>query len=400
MAQRRHVTGRLSKYGLLVFCFLVLCVAGAIAGPKGAGSGSPNATSSNNGGQSSGGATGPAAPTTQMPTAFRSFYIVVDGSEPGFNTYATQLIARQLGDDFLVPPVAQLLPHASLPKPPLFIVAATGWTQDTLTNACLSDPDAVGGLVVKFTSFYVESNYLFYATEQQHITPTIFYVSCSGGHAYVATPPVTIYTMTSKSQTTYPVAPYAAMGSLFTYKGGTGAIQVSTNVLVLTTVVSALSGNVGYYNQGREAYSVARQIKYDASALTGYACAGRFLPPYDQPQPNATGTAPPDLLDKPVLKQLEDALANLRESQLVYFHLLPTPYPSSSPVGGAPAQQAAAPVDGTISATISGREVKIASHFQPVAVPTPAPPVPTPTPIPPLENICSALSIPSPSPHP
>jgi hypothetical protein len=302
------------------------------------------------GGGSAGGgssATGPSAPTTPVTSAFYSFYIVVDGSEPNFNTYATELIAKQLAADFV-------------PQKSVYFVAAPGWTEDTLDTACQNDPNAIGGLVVKFTSFFVESDWLVYNTESQHVTPVLFLKGCHGVTPYVATPPLHIYTIKSRNETTVPIAPIVATGALFTYPGGMNAFSVGDSALALATVATSLSGNVGYLNQGHEALTIARQISTDASAFTGFVCnygnfVGRYrsasattpltspnpgpiIPPSPEPSPTPSldpgfANAPADLRVTAVQQQLK-SFANIRGDELTNFPELYAPYPSPAPTDG------------------------------------------------------------------
>jgi hypothetical protein len=291
-------------------------------------------------------------------SAFRPFYVVVDGAEANFNTYATELIARQLGGDFT-------------PSKSVYFVAATGWTQDTLNTTCQNDPNAVGGLVVKFTSLEVEGSWLLYNTESEHVTPTMFLVGCHGPLAYVATPPINIYTMKSHAQWTVPIAPVTALGALFTYKGNTmGAVQTNLDTLVIITAASALSGNVGYLNQGREALDVAEDLKFDASAFAGYVCKGgefqgRYAVATPSPMPatnvgttassaaaavDSFANAPIDLQRASIRKRLEYVFAGLRKEQTTDFPALYGPYATPTPsVSNPPAAPGGATTQGLAS---------------------------------------------------
>jgi hypothetical protein len=256
---------------------------------------------------------------------FPAFFIVADGGEPNFQIYSTELIARDFVNALLP---KNITPRATVSKPlPFELVATAGWSEDTLNQVCQNDHvDFAGALVVKFTSFITDANWLLFNTETQHVSPSFFFAGCRdsgkpdptrppGNEVYTLvhlTPEIRIHTVKSDAQWTIPIAPVTALATLFTFKGNTNAAyQVKYGILLLTTSLGGLNGNFGVYNPGHEALSAAAEVSHDAVMLTLKVCdvqpsAGRG---YDAP---GLGDASPPL-------------------PLVGTSALPTPAPASSP---------------------------------------------------------------------
>ena len=258
---------------LLVFALLLAAYAevqatttGSAGSSSSAGGGGPNPQSN------------PAlpipAPTSTIISDFRSFYIVVDGGEPIFQVYATELIAEAVGDALL--PAPKTSPPAAPTPPPFYVVAAAGWTEDTLNAACKNDVNAMGGLIVKFVSFFVQSNWIVYTNERDHVQVQLIYVSCANQVAAHVSPAIAFHTITSAAhQFTVPIAPITGLSTLFTFHDSmstTGVFQVKWGVLLLATALGGLSGNVGYLNPGHEVLDVARRLSPIAVDFTRIVC--------------------------------------------------------------------------------------------------------------------------------
>lgn len=204
------------------------------------------------------------APTSSIISGFPAFYVVADGQEPLFQAYGTEAIAYALSQAYLV---------RSNAPPNIYFVAAIGWTEDTLSKVCQSDPNAIGGLIVKYTAFFTQGNWLAFTTESEHIQPQFILVSCANQVASHVTPAITVLTEKSPSQVTFPISYITALSTLFTFHGSTtSAYQVKYGYLVLATSLGGLSGNVGLLNPGHEAVKVAGRVANDAVKIVDYVC--------------------------------------------------------------------------------------------------------------------------------
>ncbi|MGA3037402.1 MAG: hypothetical protein ABSE64_07925 [Vulcanimicrobiaceae bacterium] len=176
----------------------------------------------------------------------------------------TERAAQYLADAFFKSGVA-----------PTYFVAVPGWTQDTLTTACANDPNVVGGLIIKYVSFYTDAFWILYNAETQHVTPSLIYVSCWRQKAVQVAPTLSIHTQKSGPQISVPMAPLTAMAVLFTFRGSTStttAYQVGYGSLALITAAGGLSGNVGVYNPGHEALGVANRVALQSVVVTNKLC--------------------------------------------------------------------------------------------------------------------------------
>ncbi len=260
----------------VLFALLALSAA-AMAGGKGNSAGGGTAGGGGGGGSSAGGsspASGPAAPqATPLLAGYKSFYVIADGAEPNFGTFASERTVEYLGLAFF----------KQADEEPVYFVAVPGWTQDTLTTACANDDNVVGGLIIKYVSFYTEAYWIAYNAETQHVTPSLIFISCYNNKPIQVAPTINIFTQKSGPQISVPLGPLTALATLFTFKGSsssTTAYQVDYGSLVFITAAGSLSGNVGVYNPGHEALGVANRVGLQATVVTQSLCG---LQPKDPP---------------------------------------------------------------------------------------------------------------------
>jgi len=284
---RRLAGGEVRPPTLALWIFAVLFALGATM-LAAADARSP--TGSSGGGSKSGGGGGASvpqsnpgfaipAPTSTVLSDFRSFYVVVDGGEPLFQTYATERIASAMSDAFLGNSNPSPSPSGEAPvvPPPYYFVAAAGWNEDTLNGACKNDPNAIGGLVVKYSGFFTQGNWLIFTTEREHIQPHFIFVSCANGVASHVSPAIAVLTERSRAQFTIPIAPVTALTALFTLKSSspspTTVYGIGYGALLLTTAIGGLSGDIGRIDPGHEALEVSERVARDAVQLTQTVCS-------------------------------------------------------------------------------------------------------------------------------
>jgi hypothetical protein len=176
---------------------------------------------------------------------------------------------------------------------PLFFVSAPGWNQDTLTGACKADPNMVGGLIIDFTTFFTEANWVVFNAETEHVTPSLIYVSCWNEIPVVVTPTINLHTQKSPAQWTVPLAPVSGIITFFapvqkvvttststTSSSGTTTstqVQGPATYGIGTTALLAAAGafqgiNVGVYNPGHEALHLAQGTSIYVAAITQALC--------------------------------------------------------------------------------------------------------------------------------
>lgn len=312
---------------------VMLCTAYASAGPKGgatpAGAG---------GGASQGGsapASGPAAPSLPITSGFRAFYVVADGTEPGFQEAVTRDIAAKLAVDYAVETDAY----------DVVFVAAPGWTQDTLSAACSQDANAIGGVIVKYVSYLTDANWLLWNAERQHVAPSVLFVSCANKVSTQVTPPIVLKTQQSNAELTIPIAPLTAVVSLFAWKNPncTGksvaasctAFTANNNILLGLTVFGGLSGNLGAYNPGDEFTKVAQLVAPDVEATTRTLCTTAM----------------------PYLAREQKFWATTSQNALNRYAFVPSLTGSNGPPAQSDANGPGMPGKTTIDATASGSSV-------------------------------------------
>src|SRR5665213_1927083 len=178
---------------LLLSCPSVAGKGGAPPAAAGGGGSSPSA--------------GPSIISMPIPSAFRTFYIVADGSDANFQTYASTLTAKYFGLAF------QHWQGSPSPLGYVYYASAPGWTQDTLTTACSKDGNVVGGLVIKFASYYTDAYWILYNAETQHVTPSFIYISCWRGIPIQAAPAIGLETQKSGPEITIPIGPITGLAT-------------------------------------------------------------------------------------------------------------------------------------------------------------------------------------------
>jgi hypothetical protein len=330
-----------------------------------------------------------------VPAAFRTFYIVADGPDANFQTYADELTAKYFGLAFSV--LQNKAPADS--RGSVYFVSAPGWNQDTLTTACSKDKNVVGGLVIKFASYYTDAYWILYNAETQHVTPSLVYISCWQGIAIMAAPTISIHTQKSGPQVTVPIGPISGLATLFGPPAASGnqpAWQVGVGTFAVATSLGAFNGNVGVYNPGHEALGVANRISLQAVVVTQAVCNfPNTVPPLPLPGPLKLDEAvtqarlqldPGSATDASMFPQLRDIQAFEASEDATFPHLDETawPWPTPQPQQQPQAQQP------SVSVLVT-------------QMPTPRPTVPTPAPSPipspyPLRAMCAALSPPTPTP--
>jgi hypothetical protein len=382
----RRTLSHCSLPGLILALSIGLS-SGAVAGPT------PNKPGAAGGGSGSGGSSptsGASVPTIPVPAAFRSFYIVADGPDANFQTYATELTAKYMGMTFSGLQAAQ-----PGPKGYVYFVSAPGWTQDTLSAACSKDGNVVGGLVIKFASFYTDGYWILFNAETQHVTPSLEYISCWHGMPFMAAPTMNIHTQKSVGQITIPVGPISGLATLFG-PSSTAAWQVGVGTFALATTLGTFNGNVGLYNPGHEALGVANQISLQTIAVTRALCGideavpatlvsrNETLAAIVERAKNSLGTdAATDAQITPTLASIGQFRSN---ENAAFPHLDQSLWPTPGPSGGPP--QASAQSMMTVYLT--------RTKPAPTASPTPSPTA-SPSPPYPLEQLCNSIA-PTPAP--
>lgn len=292
----------------------------AVAGGIGGGGCGPGSSSP---------ATGASVPQNPLVPAYRTFYVIVDGGEPNFQTFTTILTAGRLGNAFFAS-------HTG--PPPFYFVAAPGWTQDTFAAACKTDRNIVGAVIIRSATFFTDAFWIAYYAETEHATPTFLYASCWKGIGTQLAPSVTVQTLKSSPQVTVPLGPLTGLSVLFSKPGNTnGTYQVGYGALALVTALGTLNGNVGVYNPGNEAQALANDVSLEAVAITQRLCPKLVVS-------DITGPGYPGTLSSRIT-EVQDELSRQRNhsydllgsfsdanfNQLDQTAWLPTPPPSPSP---------------------------------------------------------------------
>jgi hypothetical protein len=275
---------KISMRGMALAGFIMLGLSAiAVAGPAGSSGGGGGGSIS---GPSNPG-TGPVAPASPVPAAFKSFYVVANGQDPNFQTYVSELSARVIYE------MGYMASGVRQPAPPLYVVSAPGWNEDTLTSACKADSNMIGGIVIEFTSFYTEGGWLLINTETEHVTPSIKYLACYNSNPVWVTPTIAIHTLKSAAQWTVPLGPvagaaalvfptrqvtnttsYTPLNSQYMYSTATqqNAIPGVGSLGALAIAGSLSSANLGVLNPGHEALDVAKGTAIFVGMITKALC--------------------------------------------------------------------------------------------------------------------------------
>lgn len=294
-----------------------------------------------------------AAATTTFTRNYRVFYVVTEGAG---NTAINSTVQA-----YLPLALAQTITSGWISKPPLPIhrVAALGWGAADLASSC-SDPMVAGGLLITYTSWTTDNFWVAYNAEKFYVTANMSLVSCANQTATIVyeTPlssdkaPSNLLPFHSHGRITVPIAPLAALSSLFGPKdqGGLTAVpsafyHASEGYYILVTAFSKTSGNIGGINTEKEAREVSDQIATVELPLVPTACDPTKIDRKDEVASFETLTA---------------MRTKAAKEALLRAGATPSPRPSKA---------------------------------------TPKP-MPTPTPEPPLATLCKALGNPVASPSP
>jgi hypothetical protein len=81
-----------------------------------------------------------------------------------------------------------------------------GWTQANLADTSKSDPNAIGGVVMKFSAHLTEAKWFVFNGETERLTPFLVFISCANMIPTQVAPNVNLRTNKSLAYT-IPIAP-------------------------------------------------------------------------------------------------------------------------------------------------------------------------------------------------